>query len=124
MKPSRLSPRSQDDRAAEGRDVDDRTAGQGVEPARFQEVLDYVWYSLSRLGVPEADRDELAQEVVIAAYKKRHDYDRRRASLGQWCRGFVINIVRNYRRSNHIIMGPFAELTPDLVDEKPGPEEH
>ena len=119
MKPSRVSPRSQEDRAAE-----DRAAAQSVERALFPEVLSYVWHSLSRLSVPEADRDELAQEVVIAAYKKRRDYDPRRASLSQWCRGFVINIVRNYGRKNHTIMGPFEELTPDLVDEKPGPEEH
>ncbi len=119
MKPSHASLGSHEDPVTE-----DRAATPSVGWALFPEVLSYATHSLSRFSVPEADRDELAQEVVIAAYKKRHEYDPRRAKVCQWCRGFVINIVRNYGRKNHVIMGPFRRAHAGARRRKPGPEEH
>ncbi len=87
-------------------------------------MLPYVWHSLSRWGVPEADRDELAQEIMIAAYQKRHQYDSTRASPCQWCSGFVTNVARNYLRKKLAGLGPLEELSPEVLDEKPGPEDH
>lgn len=91
--------------------------------AFFGEVLPYVWHSLSRMGVPEADRDEVAQEVVIAAFRRRHEYDPTRASPCQWCSGFVMRVARNHLRSKQAGLGPLEELTSEVVDERPGPEE-
>ncbi len=94
-----------------------------AEQAFFREVLPYFWHALSRLGVPEAEREELAQEIMIAVYAKLHEYDPRRATPAQWCRAFVLNIGRNHLRKKQAGLGPLEELTPDLVDERPGPED-
>lgn len=85
--------------------------------ALFEEALAYVLHSLRRLGVPETDRDELAQEILIAAYAKRQDYHPGRASPRQWIHGFMVNFVRNYRRSKHKSNSRLAELPLDLADE-------
>ncbi len=85
--------------------------------ALFEEALAYVLHSLRRLGVPERDRDELAQEILIAAYAKRGEYQPGRASPRQWIHGFVMNFVRNYRRSKQKSNARHAELSPDLADE-------
>ena len=94
-----------------------------AEQEFFREVLPYFWHALSRLGVPEAERDELAQEIMIAVYAKLHEYDPRRATPRQWCRAFMVNIACNHLRKKQAGLGPLEELTPDLIDEKPGPED-
>jgi RNA polymerase sigma-70 factor, ECF subfamily len=85
--------------------------------ALFEEALAYVLHSLRRLGVPETDRDELAQEILIAAYAKRHDYQPDRASPRQWLHGFMVNYVRNYRRRQQKNNLRSAQLPLDLADE-------
>lgn len=110
MKPLHASPRP-------------RAQPTAADRALFGEVLPYVWHALSRMGVAEADRDELAQEVVIAAYKKRHEYDPTRASPCQWCSGFVTYVARNHLRKKQGGLGPLEELTSEVIDERPGPEE-
>ena len=85
--------------------------------ALFEEASSYVLHSLRRLGVPETDRDELAQEILIAAYTKRAEYEPGRASPRQWIHGFMVNFVRNYRRSKQKSNARHAELPRDLADE-------
>lgn len=85
--------------------------------ALFEEASGYVLHSLRRLGVPETDRDELAQEILIAAYTKRAEYEPGRASPRQWIHGFMVNFVRNYRRSKQKSNARHAELPSELADE-------
>jgi RNA polymerase sigma factor (sigma-70 family) len=91
--------------------------------ALFEEALAYVLHSLRRLGVPETDRDELGQEILIAAYLKREDYRPERASPRQWIHGFMVNFVRNYRRNKQKSDGRRAELPLDFVDERRSTED-
>lgn len=118
VKPSHVSTQPQKDAAAEA-----DSATHRAEHELIREALSFVGYSLRRLGVPDADRDDLAQEIVLAAYSKRQEYDPGRGSPRQWCRGFVVNFVRNYRRKKYKTAGLLAELAPDLADRTPSAED-
>jgi RNA polymerase sigma factor (sigma-70 family) len=113
MQPSHVSPRPREN----------RTATRRVERALFEEVLPYVLRSLSRLGVPISDRDELAQEVMTAAYEGLHKYDPSVSSPRRWCWGYAKNMARNYLRKSEAGLGPLDEHVPDIIDESPGAEE-
>lgn len=118
VKPSPVPLRPQGDAAAAP-----RSGPRRAERDLLVEALSYVGHALHRFGVPDADRDDLAQEILIAAYGKRHDYDPRRASPRQWCRGFVVNFVRNYRRKKYKSAALLTELAPDLADRTPTSED-
>ncbi len=77
-----------------------------VSHALFKEAIDYVSYSLCRLGVRAADREDLAQEIVIAAYARRQEYDSTLGSPRQWLHGFVVNASRNYQRKSTTSRAP------------------
>lgn len=82
-----------------------------------------MWLSLRRLGVPEADREDLAQEIMIEAYTKRQEYTPARASPRQWIHGFIVNYVRNYLRKKSKTRGLLVEAPPDLADKSPNAED-
>ena len=82
-----------------------------------------MWLSLRRLGVPEADREDLAQEIMTEAYTKRQEYTPARASPRRWIHGFIVNFVRNYRRKKSKTKGLLVEPPPDLADKMPNAED-
>jgi RNA polymerase sigma factor (sigma-70 family) len=100
-----------------------RTTASVAEDALFKEGLDYVQRSLCQLGVPDTDRDDLAQEILIAVYAKRQAYRAERGAPRQWLRGFVKNFMHAYRRTRDKIRRRIAELPPDLADTTAGAEE-
>ena len=63
----------------------------------FEEHVDYVCHSLRRLGVREADIDDLAQEVFVTVHGRLADYDSSRP-LRPWLFSFVCRLAANYRR--------------------------
>lgn len=91
--------------------------------ALFKEAIDYVSYSLCRLGVLAADREDLAQEIVIAAYARRQECDSTLGSPRQWLHGFVVNASRNYQRKKHNVRGSHVGLLLNLADKTPTAEE-
>ncbi|MFS8071197.1 MAG: RNA polymerase sigma factor [Byssovorax sp.] len=117
MKPLHASP------PPKARPREDRTAASGAESALFTEAFAYVRHVLRRFGVPEAERDDLAQEVLIAVYAKRQEYDSGRGSPRQWLYGFVVNFLRNHRRGKSRRKGQRVELSPDLANKTPTAEE-
>jgi len=100
-----------------------RTTAILTQRALFEAALPHVRRSLRRLGVPAADRDDLAQEILIAAYTKRHEYHTGRGALREWVSGFVMNFTRAYRRTQTKSPGQIVELTPALADTRKGVEE-
>lgn len=93
-----------------------RSPASVAEDALLKEGLDYVRRSLCQLGVPDADRDDLAQEILIAVYAKRQAYSAERGAPRQWLQGFVKNFMRAYRRTRGKIRGRRADLPPHLAD--------
>jgi RNA polymerase sigma factor (sigma-70 family) len=105
----------------ESSDVPGRAAERLAERDLFNEALSYALQALRRLGVAESDRDELAQEIVIAAFLKRRDYDPEQGSPRQWLHGFTVKFVCNYRRTRGKMRARLTELPPDLPAETPEP---
>ncbi|MBK8170570.1 MAG: RNA polymerase sigma factor [Sandaracinaceae bacterium] len=73
-------------------------ASDGVSfEALFESEFSYVCRTLRRLGVKEADLDDLAQEVFITVHRHLHEYDSSRP-LKPWLFSFAFGTAANYRR--------------------------
>jgi RNA polymerase sigma-70 factor (ECF subfamily) len=83
----------------------------------FMAHASFVWRVLRRLGVPEADAEDVLQEVFLVVYSKLAGYEER-GSLRAWlfaiCRqvasGHRRNKVRRERRESNAALGnPFVD---------------
>ena len=63
----------------------------------FEAEFDYVCRAHRRLGVPERDLEDAAQETFLAVHAKLDTYDPSRP-LRPWLFGFVLRIAANHRR--------------------------
>jgi RNA polymerase sigma-70 factor, ECF subfamily len=80
------------------------TVAAATPPPRapdFREVFEghsqYVWNSLRRLGVHEADLEDLTHDVLITVYKRLADYDPARP-LRPWLFGIAMRVAARYRQ--------------------------
>lgn len=79
--------------------------------AIYDEHLDYVWNALRRLGVREADLEDLVHEVFLKVHGRLQDYDRTRP-IRPWLFGFAYRVAADYRRLAHHrfeVIGPAPE---------------
>jgi RNA polymerase sigma-70 factor (ECF subfamily) len=65
--------------------------------AIFDEHFDYVWATLRRLGVREADREDLVHEVFLKVHSRLADYDDTRP-LRPWLFGFAYRVAADHHR--------------------------
>jgi RNA polymerase sigma-70 factor (ECF subfamily) len=65
--------------------------------AIFEAELSYVWTSLRRLGVHDRDREDVAHEVFLQAYKSFAQYDAARP-IRPWLFAFAFRFASDYRR--------------------------
>jgi RNA polymerase sigma-70 factor, ECF subfamily len=65
--------------------------------AAFEQELDYVWTTLRRLGVREADLEDVAHEVFLRVHRRFADYDRARP-IRPWLFGFAARVAADYRK--------------------------
>jgi RNA polymerase sigma-70 factor (ECF subfamily) len=63
----------------------------------FDEHFDYVWATLRRLGVRDADREDLVHEVFLKVYARLADYDASRP-MRPWLFGFAYRVAADHRR--------------------------
>lgn len=63
----------------------------------FQAHLPYVWTSLRRLGVREADREDVASEIFIRVHARLDHYDPSRPAR-PWLFAFCVRAAADYRR--------------------------
>jgi len=74
-------------------------------PAEFRAVYDahfeFVWCSLRRLGVREADTMDLVQKVFLAVHVGWEDFEGR-SKIRTWLFGICRRIASDYRRSSPI----------------------
>lgn len=71
-----------------------------VEPSftqLFEAHFGFVCRSLQRLGVREADVEDIAQELFLAVHRALPESDRSRP-LKPWLFGFAVRYAANYRR--------------------------
>ncbi len=65
--------------------------------AIFDEHFDYVWATLRRLGVREADREDLVHDVFLKVHSRLGDYDETRP-LRPWLFGFAYRVAADHHR--------------------------
>jgi len=63
----------------------------------FARHFDYVWRTLLRLGVAEADAEDLAQEVFLIVHRRLASYDPARP-IEAWLYGIARNVARDDRK--------------------------
>ena len=69
--------------------------------AIYLRSADYVWFTLQRLGVREADLEDLSQDVFLIAHRKLASFDGR-VKINAWLFGICLRVAANYRRRAHI----------------------
>ena len=86
--------------------------------APFEQVyalhFDFVWRNLRRLGVPDAQVDDAAQEVFLVLYRRRAEFEGR-ASLRTWLFRVLLRVAADQRRSARR-KSPLARLRGEAVD--------
>jgi RNA polymerase sigma-70 factor (ECF subfamily) len=90
--------------------------------AIFDQHFDYVWATLRRLGVRDADREDLVHEVFLKVHARLNDYDPERP-LRPWLFGFAYRVAADYHRlARHRVevLGDTAEAqaTAEPADER------
>jgi RNA polymerase sigma-70 factor (ECF subfamily) len=65
--------------------------------AIFEEHFDYLWNRLRRLGVREADLEDLVHEVFIKVHAHLTEYDPSRP-IRPWLFGFAFRVAADHRR--------------------------
>jgi RNA polymerase sigma-70 factor (ECF subfamily) len=101
----------------------------GAEAARpprdlaaiFAQEFNYVWRALARLGVAEADREDLAHEVFFQVHQKLAEADLDRP-LRPWLFAFAFRIASSHRRLARHRFERTGESV-EAIDAAPSPHE-
>jgi len=106
--------------------------GAGIPPRPafadlYELYFTFVWRSARRLGTPDANLDDVVQEIFMVAFRRQDEFEGR-SSVKTWLYGIVFNVVRAHRRE--LAQKHPQALTDDrrmdpelLVDDREGPHE-
>lgn len=64
----------------------------------YDNYFDFVWRNARRLGIPEANADDVTQDVFLVVQRRIAHYDAR-ASMQAWIFGILLRVVQDHRRS-------------------------
>jgi RNA polymerase sigma-70 factor (ECF subfamily) len=77
----------------------------GAAPLRFEDVyrdhVAFVWRSLRRLGVAEADAEDAVQDVFVVVHGKLAGFEGR-SRLSTWLYGICLRVAHARRRKAHV----------------------
>lgn len=77
--------------------------------------LSYLWNSLRRLGVPERDREDVLQEILVRVHRAIPEYDASRPAR-PWLFAFAFRLASDYRKRarvrDHLEWTDHAATTP------------
>ena len=88
---------------------------------RARREIDWVRQQLSRLGVREADLDDITQDVLVAVHRRGEDYDGARP-IRPWLFGFAYRMASDYRKHS-TRRHPMLPLELEPRDEGPSTSE-
>ncbi len=83
-------------------------------PALYAQHAGFVWRVLARLGISEADREDLLQEVFVVVHRTRPSY-RGDGRITTWLYGIALRVASRHRRRRHVRDEIHGERPPDLV---------
>ena len=86
-------------------------AGGAVFERVFQEHAPYVWRALRRLGVAEADADDVCQDVFLVVHRKLGTFHG--GSLRTWLYGICLRVASEHRRRPYRRREDIVEAVPD-----------
>jgi RNA polymerase sigma-70 factor (ECF subfamily) len=95
-------------------------AHDGAFRALFEDHVSYIHASLSRLGVRDADLDDLALEVFVRVHRQLSEYDKRR-QVRPWLFGFAVRVASEYRRRPQY-RREVLDAAVDMVSDLPAPD--
>ncbi|WP_146210199.1 RNA polymerase sigma factor [Vitiosangium sp. GDMCC 1.1324] len=88
----------------------------GPPVLRFQQVYaesaPFVWRTLRRLGVREADLEDVSQEVFVVVHRRLADFDGSSA-VRTWLFGICRRVAADYRKRAHIRRETAVSELPD-----------
>jgi RNA polymerase sigma-70 factor (ECF subfamily) len=67
----------------------------------YSESAPFVWRTLRRLGVREADLEDVCQEAFVVVHRRLGDFDGS-AAVRTWLFGICLRVASDYRRRAHI----------------------
>ena len=67
--------------------------------AVYESMLDYVWNVVCRMGVPQADAEDVVQEVFVTVYRRLGEFEGR-AQLKTWVFTIAVHLVQHYFRTH------------------------
>lgn len=78
----------------------------------FREHAPFVWRVLRRLGVREADVEDLCQEVFVIVHRKLPEFEGR-SSVRTWIYGIALRVASDHRRRAHVRREQPTERVPE-----------
>jgi RNA polymerase sigma-70 factor (ECF subfamily) len=91
--------------------------------AVYEELFPFVWRVARRRGVPEAELDDVCQDVFVIVHKRLAEFEGR-SSLKTWVYGILNNVVLTRHRTSTRRDPNRAEVDPELlIDGSSSPDE-
>jgi RNA polymerase sigma-70 factor (ECF subfamily) len=93
----------------------------------YEAHFSFAWRSALRLGTPEANVDDVVQEIFVVAHRRLAEFEGR-SSVKTWLFGIVSNVVRAHRRvlrakHPHSLNADLRTDADAVVDTADGPHE-
>ena len=82
--------------------------------ALFRDFAPFVWRTVRRLGVADADADDVTQEVFLVVHRRLADFEAR-SSVRTWIFGICVRVASDHRRSAYQRRERPTDALPDEV---------
>jgi len=82
--------------------------------AIFEQFAPFVWRTLRRLGVAEADVEDVSQDVFVTVHRKLATFEGR-SSLRTWIYGIALRVASDHRRRAHVRRERSTSRPPERV---------
>ena len=91
--------------------------------AVYEAQVDFVWRTVRRMGVREADTDDVVQEVFVVVHRRLAEFAGR-AQIKTWVFKILVHVVRHYWRTHQRKPGDRAAEDPAAIQTLVADHEH
>jgi RNA polymerase sigma-70 factor, ECF subfamily len=96
--------------------METQLASDATTATLFRELAPYVWRVLRRLGVREADIEDVCQEVFVVVHRRLGDFEGR-SSKKTWIYGIAVRTASDYRKRASHRREVATETPPDQLSQ-------